>query len=75
MNVTLQQKHHDLAVTQAKQLAQILREVNIHVVAVATTTTIASPAGDEQKLRGIPVVGARGVGGAITGTRPGDRLR
>lgn len=30
----------------------------------------ASPAGHEQKLRGIPVVGCRGLGGAIKGTKP-----
>ena len=34
-----------------------------------------SPAGDEAKLRGIPVVGNRGgLGGAIRGSRPGERL-
>ncbi len=27
--------------------------------------------GDPRRLRGIPVVGARGVSGAIPGTRPG----
>lgn len=31
--------------------------------------------GDEERLRGIPVVGAPGVGGAIRGTKPGDKLR
>jgi hypothetical protein len=31
--------------------------------------------GDEERLRGIPVVGARGVSGAIRGTRPGANLR
>lgn len=30
---------------------------------------------DVQRLRGIPVVGARGVGGAIPGTKPGIRER
>jgi hypothetical protein len=29
--------------------------------------------GDPMSLRGLPAIG-RGVGGAITGTRPGDRL-
>ena len=29
-----------------------------------------SAEGDPRRLRGIPVVGARGVGGAIDGTRP-----
>lgn len=31
--------------------------------------------GDEERLRGIPVVGAPGVGGAIRGTKPGGKLR
>lgn len=31
--------------------------------------------GDAERLRGIPVVGARGVGGAIRGTKPGANLR
>jgi hypothetical protein len=31
--------------------------------------------GDAERLRGIPVVGARGVGGAIRGSKPGANLR
>lgn len=31
--------------------------------------------GDAAALRGIPVVGRGGMGGAIRGTRPGDNLR
>jgi hypothetical protein len=31
----------------------------------------ATPAGEEQRLRGIPV---EGFGGAINGSRPGNRL-
>jgi hypothetical protein len=34
----------------------------------------ATPAGDEKRLRGIPVCGARGIGGAIKGSRPGDGI-
>lgn len=34
-----------------------------------------TPGGDVERLRGIPVVGARGVGGAIRGTKPGGNLR
>lgn len=36
--------------------------------------TYRSPAGDEQRLRAIPVI-ARGIGGAIPGTRPTDAIR
>lgn len=75
MNVTLAQKHHDLAVHQAKQLARVLREVNIDQPATANTRHIASPAGSELRLRGIPVVGAQGVGGTMRGCRPGDIAR
>lgn len=35
---------------------------------------IASPAGDEERLRGIPVL-AKGVGGTMRGTKPGERIR
>lgn len=64
--------HAALAAQQAKQVARILREspdLNL-----TTRPTRGTAAGDERKLRGIPVVGARGVGGAIPGTRPGARL-
>lgn len=64
------QKHYDLVVAQAKQLAEILRVVDIETPDLDTTRVIASPAGSERALRGIPVVGARGVGGTIMGTNP-----
>lgn len=35
----------------------------------------ATAGGDAASLRGIPVVGARGVSGAIRGTKPGANLR
>jgi hypothetical protein len=35
----------------------------------------ATAGGDAERLRGIPVVGARGVDGAIRGTKPGGNLR
>lgn len=36
---------------------------------------VASAGGDVDGLRGIPVVGAPGVGGAIKGTKPGQGLQ
>lgn len=43
--------------------------------AVRHGIVFGSPAGDEQKLRGIPAVGVRGgLGGAVRGSRPGDGL-
>lgn len=74
MNITLAQKHHDLAVHQAKQLARVLRETDVAVVETKTTTS-ASPAGHELRLRGIPVVGAKGIGGTMRGLRPGDSAK
>ncbi len=61
-------KAHELRQTQANILATILQELEPeHTI---ERVTIASPAGDEHKLRGIPVVGAKGVGGTIAGTNP-----
>ena len=63
-------KAHDLIPAQAKIIAELARE--------SSDTTLlrpiigATPAGDEARLRGIPVIGARGVGGTIRGTRPGS---
>lgn len=36
---------------------------------------VPTAGGDEERLRGIPVVGAPGVGGVIRGTKPGANLR
>lgn len=60
-------KAHQLAEAQAVQLVEIARDTD------DDTPLRADPraaAGDEQRLRGIPVVGARGVPGHIPGTRP-----
>lgn len=51
----------------AKLLLQFSRETDIPTQIVRP----GSAPGDEAALRGIPVVGAKGVGGAIAGTRPG----
>lgn len=37
--------------------------------------SVPTAGGDGERLRGIPVVGAPGVGGAIQGTKPGERLQ
>jgi hypothetical protein len=67
MNISLQQKHHALNQACAIQLAEILREVDIDNLDTQTFRTTA--AGDEQKMRGVPVIG-RGITGAIPGTIP-----
>lgn len=54
----------------AKTLATITRDTHTD----DRERPALSRLGDEQQLRGIPVVGAPGVGGAINGTRPG-RIR
>lgn len=59
---------HELKAAQARQLADILLELDIETPAANITSS--SPAGSEKKLRGIPVVGAKGVGGTIHGTNP-----
>lgn len=62
---------HELQAAQARLVAEIAQELDPNNPATLTETKhIASPAGSEQALRGIPVVGARGVGGTITGTNP-----
>ncbi len=50
-----------------RELVTIAREVGEDVPCVVG---IATAGGDERRLRGIPVVGARGVGGAIPGSKP-----
>jgi hypothetical protein len=59
-------KHRELDAHSTKRLAEI---------AVETGNTLpSSPAaklpGDTRALRGLPVVGARGVGGTMPGTQP-----
>jgi hypothetical protein len=70
MNRSLNQRHHDEHVHQAKQVAGFLRdnpEINLH------RTASSKLPGDAMSLRGIPAL-ARGVGGAINGTRPDSIL-
>lgn len=56
-----------------RQLARIAIETNTDLPTPPSVTRATLP-GDKRRLRGIPVVGARGVGGAIPGSRPGDGL-
>lgn len=64
-------KVHELCAAQARQLAEILLDIDIDEGKLGESKLhIASPAGSEKKLRGIPVVGAKGVGGTIAGTNP-----
>lgn len=54
----------------AKLIATLAREDGVEVF---ERPRHAVDGGDERTLRGIPAIG-RGVGGAIPGTRPGDRI-
>ncbi len=67
MNISLKQKHHDLRIAQAHQLATILRDIDVEQP--HDTPTRATAGGDKRRLRGIPVL-ANGVGSAIPGTNP-----
>lgn len=62
---------HHLLEAQAQQLADVLREIDPDDPALTEHRYATTLAGDERKLRGIPVY-ARGVGGAIPGSRPGS---
>lgn len=62
------ERHH------ATVLARITADLNLNDPLPERPTTGRTPAGDERRLRGIPVVGARGIGGAIPGSRPGANL-
>jgi hypothetical protein len=57
--------------SQAEALTAEVTRANSQGIPVRPPKTPAG--GDPMSLRGIPAIG-RGVGGAITGTRPGDRL-
>lgn len=70
--ITRQQRLAELNAHCAKQLAQFAREADDSLV--LRTVRGATPAGDEQRLRGIPAL-ARGVGGTIRGTQPHSALR
>lgn len=63
-------KAHELRRAQAQILADILLSIDPDQLHPDQTKHIASPAGSERALRGIPVVGAPGVGGTIAGTNP-----
>ncbi len=63
-------KSHELLTTQATQLAEILRDIDPDAPVLQERKYRAALPGDERALRGIPVVGARGVGGTIAGTNP-----
>lgn len=65
--LNLQQRRHDNAAHQARQLAVIARESEPDLVFARPTH--ATAAGDERKLRGIPAIG-KSVTGAIPGTIP-----
>lgn len=69
MNTTKQVEGIDRTLTRFRAIAaaaHIQRHVQYH----ADDLNPTAPPGDERRLRGIPVVGARGVGGAIAGTVP-----
>lgn len=59
---------HRLLEAQADALADVLRDIDPAELE-EQHTFIATAAGDERKLRGIPAIG-RGVAGAIPGTSP-----
>jgi hypothetical protein len=64
-------KAHELRNAQAKLLLEIARETATEETKLAIVRG-ATPAGEEERLRGWPVVGAPGVGGAQRGSRPGS---
>jgi hypothetical protein len=70
--ISLQQKHAELDAHNAKQLAAFARESDDHLTMKSAKG--ATPAGDELRLRGVPIQ-ARGVGGTIRGTQPHTALR
>ena len=69
MTILLRIRHLEEATKQARIMADIALETDDTPLRV----TSATPAGDPQRLRGIPAIG-RCVGGAINGTRP-DAVR
>ena len=65
-------KAHNLRAAQAAVLADILLNVDTRQLETEHRY-IATAAGDERKLRGIPAIG-RSVAGAIPGSSPGSNL-
>lgn len=68
---SLAQKHAELDAHNAEVLVRIARESG--EVPVEPASRVLSRLGDEAQLRGIPAL-ARGVSGAIGGSRPGVGL-
>lgn len=66
-------KAHELAAAQARLLADLARE-SADPIVLTKPVRGATPAGDEIRLRGIPVQ-ARGIGGTIRHTQPHSALR
>lgn len=62
-------RNAELDAHNAKVLLEFSREVD---PPRAERGKVLSRLGDEKQLRGVPVVGAKGVGGAIDGSRPGQ---
>jgi hypothetical protein len=71
MNISLQLKHHQLAVDLERQQARIALESGEEI---EQRPGMVLP-GDAAKLRGIPVCGVKGgFGGAVIGSRPDQWL-
>lgn len=66
-------KAHNLATAQATLIADLARETTDHLT-LSRPVRGATPAGDELRLRGIPMQ-ARGVSGTMRGTQPHSALR
>lgn len=64
---------YDILDGQREQHRALIRMVDAIPEITSTTITRATAAGDERRLRGIPIC-APGVGGAIIGSRPGAAL-
>jgi hypothetical protein len=65
-------KAHELVTAQAQLVAALAREADTPTLTKPVRG--ATPAGDELRLRGIPMQ-ARGVGGTMRGTQPHSALR
>lgn len=70
MSILLRIRHLNEAERQAKLMAEIALDTGDDTPIKISSST---PAGDPQRLRGIPAIG-KGVAGAIPGSRPGARL-
>ena len=66
---SLQQKHAELDQHNAEVMARIAQETGDTPI----VAKVLSCLGDPFQLRGIPAL-ARGIGGAMAGTRPGANL-